>query len=959
VELLLAVFLSAVAAGPTDAEYPDSVLATIPVGGDPTDIAVTPAGDRAYVGNELSDYVTVIDIPTRAVITRLDCGNMTNMVAAHPDSPYVYVTCGYDNRVAVIRTTDNAVVATIPVGSSPHRLQVSDDGTRCYVACQNSNSVSIIDTRNNTVVASVPVGDTPRDVCCLPAGDTAYAANIRESAVTVIRTSDNTRVGSINTGFPTHRIRALPDGSRVYASEYHGSRVAVINVAERRMVTTVDPGTWVCGLYPVCDGNYLLVTGDDGTLQVLRTSDNTIVDQIDVGGGPMSTRGPTDESFVATSNRSSTSVTLVGRRWQPQPLDVSADTILAPCGLVDSGSVCTPAAIVSNRGSDTASFLVTMRIGTGYTSLVAETLGPSMSDTVTFPDWLASVAGPHAVTCFTSLSGDTNPSNDTAYATVTVKGGPSAVDVAADTILAPRGPVDSGFVLIPRAVVSNLTDSLAVFPVTMRIGAGYSATISETLPGLSSDTVFFPVWTADLVAALPVVCFAALPGDSYPQNDTCRATVTVTRKTSLDVSADSIIAPQGIVLSGTVVAPQAIVRNRGLLAAAFRTTMLIGVGYGLSVQDTLNPGQSDTLTFPNWTALAPGTYPVTCHTSLLGDMNPANDTVYGQVTVNPIPGHDVGIQDIIVPDTLVASGDSLRPLVLVRNYGNQTERYFDVRFTIGTGYSRTVTCGVIEPGSSVTLEFPAWRATPGSFTASCSTMLASDTNPANNKAVKGFRVIRNLSLAVERDRVANVRAGETNDFLFYAEVTGDTAATVDLAPFFAPPGWSAWYYDSSGNRQVSTLGRVTPGRREHFQVRVRAPSVLSGDTAGLGSETFVVSGFCPDDTTLRDTALLVLTLIPRDFEIHNFPNPLRTHTTFQFDLAYDSKVNLTVYNRAGERVRRVLENEDLAAGFHFASWAADNDAGQLVAPGTYQYVLNYVFQDRSGHITRKLLVTRE
>ncbi len=957
-ELLLAVFLSAVAAGPADAEYPDSIIATIPVGGDPTDIAVTPAGDRAYVGNELADYVTVIDIQARAVLTRLDCGGMTNMVAAHPDSPYVYVTCGYDDRVAVLRTTDNSVVTTIPVGSSPHRLQVSADGTRCYVACQNSNSVSVIDTRSNTTIASVPVGDTPRDVCCLPAGDTAYAANINEPVVSVIRTSDNTNVGSVSTGFPTHRIRALPDGSHVYASEYHGSRVAVIRTSDRTLVTTVSPGTWVCGLYPVCGGNYLLVTGDDGTLRVLRTSDNVFVDQVNVGGGPMSICGPSSESFVASSNRSGTSVSLIGRRFQHR--DVSADTILAPRGLVDSGTVCTPRAIVSNLGSDTTAFLVTMRIGLGYSSLCAETLPPATSDTVKFPDWLAAVPGPHTVTCFTSAFGDTNPHNDTAYATVAVVGNPAfSPDVATDTVLAPRGPVDSGTVVIPTAVVSNLADSTAIFPVTLRIGAGYSSTIAETLPGLATDTVAFPLWVATPVGALPVVCFTALPGDSDPANDTAYATVTVIRQASIDVSTDSIVAPQGTLLAGTVVTPRAVVRNRGQLARGFQVTMVIGLGYGLSVRDSLGPGAVDTVSFPDWTALSSGTYPVTCFTSLPGDMNPANDTVRGQVVVNPIPGHDVGVQAILVPDSLVAAGDSLWPRAVIRNYGNQTERYFDVVFRIGSGYSRVVTCGVVEPDSSVELEFPAWLAPAGDHVAACSTMLASDTNRANDKAVREFKAIRNLTLAIERDRVAGVRAGETNDFLYYAEVFGDTGAVVDLASVEVPADWGVWFYDSAGNRAISTLGRVRPGRREHFQVRVRAPAVLSGDTAGLGAELFVIRGFCPADTAVKDSALLALTLTPKDFAIHNFPNPLKTRTTFQFDLAYDARVNLTVYNRAGERVRRVLVDDDLAAGFHFVSWPADNDAGQLVAPGVYEYVLAYSYQDRSGHVTRKLLVTRD
>jgi len=68
---------------------------------------------------------------------------------------------------------------------------------------------------------------------------------------------------------------------------------------------------------------------------------------------------------------------------------------------------------------------------------------------------------------------------------------------------------------------------------------------------------------------------------------------------------------------------------------------------------------------------------------------------------------------------------------------------------------------------------------------------------------------------------------------------------------------------------------------------------------------------------------------------------------------------LTVYTRAGERVCRVLEAEDKPAGVHLVSWDAMNDRGRVVAPGTYEYVLDYVHQDKTDRIRKRLVVTRE
>ena len=80
-----------------------------------------------------------------------------------------YVTNNGSNTVSVIDTATNTVVATIPVGVSPFGVAITPDGTRAYVANQDSNTVSVIDTATNTVIATIPVGANPVAVAITPA----------------------------------------------------------------------------------------------------------------------------------------------------------------------------------------------------------------------------------------------------------------------------------------------------------------------------------------------------------------------------------------------------------------------------------------------------------------------------------------------------------------------------------------------------------------------------------------------------------------------------------------------------------------------------------------------------------------------------------------------------------------------------------------------------------------------
>jgi len=151
----------------------NTIVATVAVGSSPQEVAITPDGKHAYVTNELSNDVSVIDTATNTLETTILVGpNGTDPegVAITPNGKHAYVANYGFNTVSVIDTATNTVGATIvvgPAGSFPFALAITPDGKHAYVANRDFNTVAVIDTASNTVVGTpIPVDK--------PLGDSDY-----------------------------------------------------------------------------------------------------------------------------------------------------------------------------------------------------------------------------------------------------------------------------------------------------------------------------------------------------------------------------------------------------------------------------------------------------------------------------------------------------------------------------------------------------------------------------------------------------------------------------------------------------------------------------------------------------------------------------------------------------------------------------------------------------------------
>ena len=113
----------------------------------------------------------MIDTATNTVIATIPVGSFPGDVAISPDGTRAYVTNSNSATISVINTATNSVIATIPVGLQVLDIALTPDGTRAYaIGDQGSNrAIIVIDTATNTVIATIPVLGLPFRIAISPA----------------------------------------------------------------------------------------------------------------------------------------------------------------------------------------------------------------------------------------------------------------------------------------------------------------------------------------------------------------------------------------------------------------------------------------------------------------------------------------------------------------------------------------------------------------------------------------------------------------------------------------------------------------------------------------------------------------------------------------------------------------------------------------------------------------------
>jgi YVTN family beta-propeller protein len=280
----------------------------------PQTLAITQNGPFAYVANDTSDTVSVINIPTGQVTDGILVGSGPWGTAISPDQTQVYVTNSQGNSVSVINAASGSVVTTIPVQSSPMGVSFTPDGKEVFVVNGSSNSVSVINPATQTVITTVQVQNSPVGVAMASTsnGTFAYVTNSASNTVSVIAEASNTVVQTIPVGTTPRWVTVSPNSASAYVENAGSNNVSVISVATNKVTATIQVGTSPFGAAFTPDNSTVYVANSgSNNVSVIDTQSGTVIDTVAGFNNPVQVALTLDGSSAYVTNQSANTVSVI------------------------------------------------------------------------------------------------------------------------------------------------------------------------------------------------------------------------------------------------------------------------------------------------------------------------------------------------------------------------------------------------------------------------------------------------------------------------------------------------------------------------------------------------------------------------------------------------------------------------------------------------------------------------
>lgn len=248
------------------------------------------AGPFAYITNQSSNTVSVVDTATDTLTATIPVGTRPRRLAINAFATELYVSNLNSNTVSVINTDDssplkNTVVATIPVGNGPAGVVYSVDGTKVYVVNSTDSTVSVIDTVQRQVIGTITVGPqvssgffAPHGIAIQPSGQKVFVVNGAGNSISVIDTATNTSSIPISVSSPTGAALSL-DGSKLYVVNQVPSQSVQISIFDTATyaqigasIPTSNANSVIGGATMGQDGSQFCLTQNASQIHCLNTS---------------------------------------------------------------------------------------------------------------------------------------------------------------------------------------------------------------------------------------------------------------------------------------------------------------------------------------------------------------------------------------------------------------------------------------------------------------------------------------------------------------------------------------------------------------------------------------------------------------------------------------------------------------------------------------------------------------
>lgn len=272
------------------------VLARVPTGEAPHEVAVSEDGKTAFVGNygaqTPGSTISIVDLTAMKETRRLDVSPLRRPHGVFFRSGALYFTAEANRIVARYDPASNAIDWMLGTGQAgTHMVWVNRDATRMYTCNIASDSMTIIErganaaTWNETVV---PVGKGPEGFDVSPDGRELWAAHSRDGGVSILDLEQKRVVQTLALQTKrSNRLKFTPDGRLVLITDLDAGELLVLDAASRQVTKRIPLGKSVEGILMQPDGAraYVAVNGEN-YVAVIDLKTLAVSGRIETGRGP-------------------------------------------------------------------------------------------------------------------------------------------------------------------------------------------------------------------------------------------------------------------------------------------------------------------------------------------------------------------------------------------------------------------------------------------------------------------------------------------------------------------------------------------------------------------------------------------------------------------------------------------------------------------------------------------------
>src|SRR5207244_2172918 len=210
-------------------------------------VAVAPDYGVGFTSNGGENKVSVFDLKTLRVLTKIDTGGNPDSIVYHPATHDVFVQNGKGNSSSVIDVEKRQVVATIPLGAKPE-FAVYDDKGNLFVNLEDKGAIAVIDTANRKVKAtwSIEGCEEPSGLAIDLSSHTLFSA-CSNKLMAIVDSENGKLTQTLPIGDDCDALAFDPETGYVFASNGEGKLTIVHkNAAGKYEVTqnlTSAPGS--------------------------------------------------------------------------------------------------------------------------------------------------------------------------------------------------------------------------------------------------------------------------------------------------------------------------------------------------------------------------------------------------------------------------------------------------------------------------------------------------------------------------------------------------------------------------------------------------------------------------------------------------------------------------------------------------------------------------------------------